>query len=329
MKTNTADRHFLRTIRSNQVKNILGSEKVSLLGALVVMVVIFSALSPNFFTPKNFMNILIAATLVGLVAVGESFLVIAGQVDLSPGSVAAFCGVLTSMLLAQGYGTFLTLLIVIIIGLMIGYLNSLAVNGLNIEPFIATLASMSVFRGLAYILCDGKPVFIQDQAFLKLGVGRILGIPIPVVILLLTFLVFGIILAKTRFGRNIYIVGGNPVAARLAGINSKSVKAKLYMINAGLAALGGAILASRMNSGQPSASNGLEFDAITAAILGGIAFTGGIGTLTGTLIGVFILQGFNNGLLLLNVQSFWQYVARGLLLIVALSFDYFRSKNRK
>lgn len=161
MKIKTVENNSLQMRGKNPVRNILGSEKISLLGALVVMIVIFSSLSPNFFTPKNFLNILIAASLVGLVAVGESFLVIAGQVDLSPGSVAAFCGVLTSMLVAKGFGTFWTLLIVIIIGLAIGYLNSLAVNGLNIEPFIATLASMSVFRGLAYILCDGKPVFIQ------------------------------------------------------------------------------------------------------------------------------------------------------------------------
>ena len=311
------------------IKKLFISDKASLIGALLVMIIVFSSLTPNFFTSRNFLNIFIAASLIGLVAVGESYLVIAGQVDLSPGSVAAFCGVLASILVAKGFGTFLTLIIVIVAGLVIGYLNSLAVNSLKIEPFIATLASMSIFRGFAYILCDGKPVFIKDPTFLKLGVGMVLGIPIPVVILLITFLIFGVVLAKTRFGRNIYIVGGNPTAARLAGINPNSIKTKLYMINAGLAALGGAILASRMNSGQPSASNGLEFDAITAAILGGIAFTGGIGTLTGTLIGVIILQGFNNGLLLLNVQSFWQYVARGLLLIVALSFDYFRSKNRK
>ena len=158
---------------------------------------------------------------------------------------------------------------------------------------------------------------------------RILGIPFPVVVLLVAFIVAGIILAKTRFGRNVYATGGNATAARLAGININKIKLKLFVISACLASLGGIILASRMNTGQPSAGQSVDFDAITASVLGGIAMTGGTGSLTGTFLGVLILQGFNNGLLLLNVSAFWQDVARGLLMIFALTFDYFRKKNRE
>ena len=140
---------------------------------------------------------------------------------------------------------------------------------------------------------------------------------------------FGIILAKTRFGRSIYVIGGNKEAARLAGLNPQKISSMLFMITGALAALGGIILAARMNSGQPAAANGLEFDAITAAILGGIAFTGGVGTLFGTVLGVLILQGFNTGLIMMNVPSFWQLVAKGMLLFIALAFDLLRKQSRE
>ncbi|MBC7960631.1 MAG: ABC transporter permease [Vallitaleaceae bacterium] len=310
-------------------ESVLKNDKLGLFIALIAISVLFSSLSPYFFTYKNLINILIAASLVGLVAIGESYLVIAGYVDLSAGSVAAFSGVLTSILLLNGYNTATTLLIVIVCGALIGVINASMVNYLRLESFIATLATMSIFRGFAYILCEGKPVFISNRTFLKIGVDRIFGVPIPIIILLIAFIIFGIVLKNTTFGRNIYIIGGNKTAARLAGINPRKVTLIAFMINASLAALGGAILASRMTSGQPAASVGLEFDAITAAVLGGIAFSGGVGTIFGTFLGVLILQGFNNGLLIMNVPSFWQQVARGLLLIAALMFDYIRTKNRK
>ncbi|MFV0527774.1 MAG: ABC transporter permease [Lachnospiraceae bacterium] len=314
----------------NYLKKILQTDKSGLIIAAIIMIVIFSILTNNnYFSKSNIINILISSSIVGLVTIGEGDLLIGAQVDLSPGSVSAFSGVLAALLLSIGVPTGLVLLIVVIAGICIGFLNSLLVNKLLLEPFIATLATMSIFRGLAHILCNGKAIFITNSAFLKLGVGRILGIPIPVIIFLTLFIIFGIILARTKFGRSIYMVGGNAVASRLAGINAPRVKMKLYMLTSALSALGGCILASRMNSGQPTASEGLEFDAVTAVVLGGIAMNGGIGTLSGALIGLFIMQGFNNGLLMLNVQSFWQIVARGLLLVVALSFDFIRNKNRK
>ncbi|MGI6776475.1 MAG: ABC transporter permease [Acetivibrionales bacterium] len=310
------------------IRNIISADRIGLIIALIVMTVGFSLLTPHFFTAKNFENILISASLMGLVAVGESMLLIGGLMDLSPGSVAAFSGVLSSMLLSWGFGSVPTIIIAVLSGVVIGSLNAAIINGLKINAFIATLASQSILRGFAYILCAGRPVFVTDETFLKLGVRRILGIPIPVVILILTFIVFGIVLTKTSFGRNVYIVGGNATAARLAGISTKKISYILFMIMGGLAALGGAILTSRMTSGQPSAGINLEFDGITAAILGGIAMSGGVGSIFGTILGVLILQGFNNGLILLNVQSFWQLVAKGSLLLIALSFDYFRSRKR-
>lgn len=313
----------------NIAKKIFKSDKIGLIIALVAIIVIFQMLTGGkYFTGKNIINILIASSIVGLVTIGESYLLIAGQVDLSAGSVAAFSGVLAALLSSNGFNMWLAIIIVLLCGLAVGLFNSLLVVKLKFEPFIATLAAMSIFRGLAFILCNGKAIFITDQNLLTIGVGRILDIPIPVIIFFVMFILFMIISNRTRFGRSVYMVGGNATAARLAGINEFWVKARLYMMTSGFAALGGIILAARMSTGQPSASEGLEFDAVTAAVLGGIAMFGGIGTLGGSLIGLFIMQGFNNGLMMLNVQSFWQTVARGILLIAALSFDYVRNKQR-
>ena len=304
------------------------SDKIGLVIALIAVIAIFSIFNKNYFSYANMMNIFVAASLTGLVAIGESYLVIAGLVDLSAGSMAAFASVLAAVLLANGFGFIPMVIIVVISGILVGYINALAINKVKLEPFIATLATMSIVRGFAYIICGGNPVYISNETTISFGTSRPLGIPLPVIILVLMFIIFGVILAKTRFGRSVYVIGGNKQAARLSGLNPEKISAKLFMITGGLAALGGIILAARMSSGQPAAANGLEFDAITAAVLGGIAFSGGVGTIFGTVLGVLILQGFNTGLIMMNVPSFWQLVAKGLLLIVALTFDYFRKRSR-
>jgi ribose transport system permease protein len=321
-KTNEGKKSLLR--------QVISSEKTGLLAALILVIVIFSILTGGkFISRSNITNILIASAIVGMVVIGECYLLITGHVDLSPGSVAAFSGVLVSLLLRNNLPLPVAVLIVVLIGLVAGFLNSLLVNKLRLEAFIATLSTMSIFRGLAFIICGGKAVFVTNGLFLKMGSGRVLGIPIPVIIFLVSFIIFMVILDRTRFGRNVYMVGGNATAARLAGINAQKLRTKIYMMTSGFAALGGIIQAGRMSSGQPMTSEGLEFDAVTAVVLGGVAMSGGVGTLSGALIGLFIMQGFNNGLMMMNVPSFWQTVSRGLLLIAALSFDYIRNRKRK
>ena len=318
------------TGKKSLVKSLLFSEKIGLIAALALVLVVFSILTNgNFISRNNIINILISSAIVGMVVIGECYLLITAHVDLSPGSVAAFSGVLVSLLLRNNVPLLPAILIVVVMGLGVGFINSLLVNRLKLEAFIATLATMSIFRGLAFIICNGKAVFVTNASFLKMGSGRILGIPIPVIIFIVSYIIFMVLLDRTRFGRNVYMVGGNATAARLAGINAQNLRTKLYMITAGFAALGGIIQAGRMSSGQPMTSEGLEFDAVTAVVLGGVAMSGGVGTLSGALIGLFIMQGFNNGLMMMNVPSFWQTVSRGLLLIAALSFDYIRNRKRK
>ena len=248
----------------------LRSEKTGLIAALVLVVAVFSTLTNGLFiSANNIINILISSAIVGMVVIGECYLLITAQVDLSPGSVAAFSGVLVALLLRHGVPLPIAMAIVIAVGLVGGFVNSALVNYLRLEPFIATLATMSIFRGLAFIICGGKAVFVTDKLFLKLGAGRVMGIPIPVIIFIVSFAIFMVILSRTRFGRNVYMVGGNAVAARLAGINGNIIRMKIYMMTSAFAALGGIIQAGRMSSGQPSTSEGLEFDAVTAVVLGG------------------------------------------------------------
>ena len=327
-KTNTVQTNDSAAKRF--IKSILSSDKLGLLIALAMIVAVFQVLTKGtYLTVGNIRNIMISSAIVGMAMIGETFLMITGGIDLSPGSVAAFSGVLVAMLLTWGVPLPLAVLLTVIVGTIGGYLNSLLINKLRFIPFIATLAAMSVFRGAAFIICDGKAVFVNNKAFLAIGAKRLLGIPVPFIIFIVFFILFWVVLSRTRFGRNIYMVGGNENASRLAGINAARVRTTLYIISASLAALGGCLMAARMSSGQPSACEGLEFDAVTAAVLGGVAMTGGVGTMGGAMIGLLILQGFNNGLMMMNVPSFWQTVSRGLLLIAALAFDFIRTQNKK
>ena len=316
----------------NKRKNILhmiGGDKLVLLGALVFVFVLFNTLNSNFFTVTSIINIMVAASLVGLIAVGHTYLIIAGQNDLSSGSLAALAGVSAAILVKSGVPFVVTVLITIVISMLVGGFNAWMVNKIKLEAFIATLVTQSVVRGFAYIICDGKPISISEPAFLALGKVRFLDIPLAVWVTVAFIAVFGFILKKTKFGRSVYAIGGNEDAARLAGLNPQKIKTICYVMMGAFCGIGGIIFAGRMNSGQPTAGVNLEFDSITAVILGGVSFTGGVGSMGGTVLGIILIQAFNMGLIMVNIPSFWQYVARGGLLLFALTSDYIRKENRE
>ena len=316
--------------KKNIFSQFIHSETFGLLVALVAMVVLFSSLNKNYFSVRNLRTVLTGASLIGLICVGESLLLIGGFMDLSPGSTAAFAGIVAAMLLKAGLPFGTVMVATVLLGVFIGSFNAFFITRLKINAFIATLATQSIVRGFGYILSGGESLLITDASFLKMGTMNVFGwIPFPIFFMVLIFIVFFVIMTRTRFGRNIYTVGGNAVAARLAGISTTKVTYSLFIIMSVLASVGGVILAARMNTGQPQACVGLEFDGITAAILGGVAMSGGVGSLVGSFVGLLILQGFNTGLTIVNVQSFWQYVARGGLMLLALSFDYLRLQRRR
>lgn len=309
-------------------KKAVDSNYFVLIVVWIVMCIVFTKLQSNFFSYRNMLNILTSGALVGLLVIGEAYLIIAGMIELSAGAVAAFSGVLAAILAREGFPVPAIIVIVIAVGTLFGLLNGLLVTKIKLQPFITTLATMSIARGLAYIICQVKPVRIADKNLNALGSKQILSVPLPVIILLLLIIIFGIILAKTEFGRNVYLLGGNPEAARLAGINVEKIKIKLFMISGAIAALGGVILAARMNSGQPGAASNVDTDAITAVVLGGVAMTGGTGSMFGVFLGLMVLLTLNNGLLILGVTTYWQNVAKGAVLVLALALDFYRTKRR-
>jgi ribose/xylose/arabinose/galactoside ABC-type transport system permease subunit len=313
----------------NRLSKLIGGDKLILMAAIVLVFAVFTSLNGNFFSWQNLTNILVATSLVGLVAIGETYLVIAGHVDLSPGSLVAFSGVLASLLVSRGVNFYAALTATLAAGALVGLMNSLMTSKIRLEPFIATLVTQSIIRGFAYILCGGKPVAISDATFLQVNRVRFLNISLAVWIMIIAFAIFGFILARTKYGRSIYAVGGNKDAARLAGLNPVRIMLVCYITMGVICAVGGVVFAARMNSGQPAANVNLEFDAITAVIRGGVSFTGGVGTMGGTILGVFLIQSFNTGLTMVNVQSFWQLVAKGALLLFALTSDYIRKSNRE
>lgn len=312
-----------------KLTNYIGGDKLVLMGAIAVVFAIFTAINRNFFSWTNIVNILLASSLVGIVAVGHTYLIIAGQNDLSPGSLSALAGVLAALLVSWGVPFFLALLIAILSGVVIGLFNAWMINKIKLEAFIATLVTQAIVRGFAYIACNGRPIAISDPTFIWIGKARFLGIPLAVWLTVLALVVFGFILAKTRFGRSIYAIGGNRDAARLAGLNPDRIVAICFVLMGIFSALGGVIFAARMNSGQPSAGVNLEFEAITAVILGGVSFAGGVGSMGGTILGILLIQSFNTGLIMVNVPTFWHYVARGSLLLFALTSDFIRKRNRE
>lgn len=312
-----------------KIVKAIGGDKIVLMFAIMGVFLLFTSLNPNYFTTTNVINILVASSLVGLVAIGHTYLIIAGQNDLSPGSLTALSGVLAALFVSIGVPLVVSFMLTICVCIVVGIFNAFLVNKIRIDAFIATLVTQSIVRGFAYIVCDGKPVAISNATFIEIGKMRILNLPITVWITIIAFIVFGFILAKTKFGRSVYAIGGNRDAARLAGLNPEKITLISFILMGILCGIGGITFAARMHSGQPSSGINLEFDAITAVILGGVSFTGGVGTMLGTALGVFLIQSFNTGLTMVNVPSFWQYVARGGLLLFALTLDFLRKKNRE
>lgn len=315
--------------KKRMLPQAVSGEKVVLILAIVFVFILFTSLNKNFLSMTNIVNILIAASLVGMVAIGHTYLIIAMQNDLSPGSLAALSGVTVALFLKAGLPIPLAIILTICVGIVVGIFNAWMVNKIQIEAFIATLVSQMIVRGAAYIICDGKPVSISNQAFNKLGSVRFIGIPFAVWMMIICMCVFGFILSKTKFGRSVYAIGGNKQAARLAGLDPQRIILTSFIMMGILTSMGGIVFAARMNAGQPAANINLEFDAITAVVLGGTSFAGGVGDMTGTFIGIILIQAFNTGLTMVNVSSFWQYVARGALLLFALTSDYIRKQRRE
>ena len=289
--------------------------KYGILLVLVAMWVLLAAVSPTFRTTTNVVNILRQVSVNGIIAIGMTFVIMTGGIDLTVGSLVAVAGVIAgSILVANPNNVVFAVVAGIVACALFGAMNGFFVAYMDVPPFVATLAGMTIARGFAYVYSDGKPYTLASPGFSTIGKGMA-----PIIIFL----------SKMKFGRYIYAVGGNPKAAEASGVRVKHILMKVYILSGILAGIAGIVLASRTNSGQPAVGTAYETDAIAAAVIGGTSMTGGIGTVPGTLIGILIIGTLNNGLNLLDVSSYWQQIIKGLIILGAVCFDIMSKKMSK
>ena len=299
-------------------------------GMLLVLALLYLACAlfvPHFASWSNTEGLLLSVSTVGMVSCTMLFCLASGNFDLSVGSVVACAGVVAAVAMRASGSVALGIAAALGAGALAGLANGLVVARLSINPLITTLATMQIVRGLAYIASDGRAVAIAHEEFFGLGNAYFLWLPVPVWISGALFLVFGFLLARTVFGRDTLAIGGNEEAARLAGIPVVRTKVAIFVLQGLVAAFAGVVLAARMTSGQPMSSQGLELEVISACVLGGVSLTGGVGSMGAVIAGVMIMGIVQNAMNLLNVEPFWQYVARGTILLGAVLFDRLRQRE--
>jgi L-arabinose transport system permease protein len=308
---------FLRNLREN----------LSMIAVFGLLMLWLGLYVPHFFSWVNMVGLALAVSMVGMVACTMLFCLASGDFDLSVESVVAFSGVLAAVVINATNNVPLGILGGVLAGGLVGLVNGVVIAKLRINALIATLASMQIVRGLGFIVSGGSAVGIRNDAFFALGLGTFLSVPNPVWITLGCFVVFGVLLNWTTFGPNTLAIGGNREAARLAGIAVERTKIVIFALQGLMAGLAGVVLASRITSGQPNTSYGFALDVISACVLGGVSLSGGVGTIQGVIIGVLIMGTVQNAMNLMNVPTFYQYVARGAILLAAVLFDQLRRRR--
>ncbi|MFB5760866.1 ribose ABC transporter permease RbsC [Paenibacillus medicaginis] len=298
-------------------------QKAGPLLGLLILIIVVSALNPAFLEPLNILNLLRQVAINALIAFGMTFVILTGGIDLSVGSTLALSSALMASLLVSGFHPLLAIVAGCVIGAILGAVNGLMITKGKMAPFIATLATMTIFRGLTMVFTEGNPITgLSDSLMFQLfGRGYFIGIPVPAITMAITFVLLWVVLHKTSFGRKTYAIGGNERASIISGIKVHRVKIMVYSLAGLLAGLAGAILTSRLDSAQPTAGTSYELDAIAAVVLGGTSLSGGRGRIVGTLIGALIIGALNNGLNLLGVSSFYQLVVKGIVIVIAVLMD--------
>lgn len=303
----------------SKVVDLLGQELRAIWMLLFVGLLLFIA-TPAFLTTGNLLNVVLAASITALLAAGQTYVIILAEIDLSVGAIMGLSGVAAALML-QNSGVMMALVVGLLVGAAAGLVNGVLVTMARMPSFIATLAMMSVLAGLTLRITQGNPVAVNSDAFNAIGQAKPLGVPAPIWIMVACFVVFGLLLARSRFGRYVYAVGDNAEAARLSGIPVDRVKVLAFVISGVLSAVGGFILTARLSTAQPTAGMGMELAAIAAVIIGGTSLAGGRGALVGTAIGAILLGTIDNGLNLLNVSPFLQDVVKGFVILVAVFID--------
>ncbi|GFI08234.1 ribose import permease protein RbsC [Lachnospiraceae bacterium] len=310
------------------MKKRFSLSKIFVYLVLVVIILFFTVTTDTFLTSKNILNICRQISMIGICSVGMTMVLLTGGIDISVGSIIALVGVVAAKLIGEaGMAIFPAMVIGVVVGALCGLINGIMVAEFDVPALITTLAMQTMARGAAYILTSGIPIYGLPEEIKTLGQGYFFKIPIPVIIMALIFLFGWWLLEQTRFGRYTYAIGGNQEVARLSGINVLKMKIFIYTLSGLFAGLSGVIMLSRINSGQPATSSGFEMDVITGAVLGGISVAGGEGKLVNVIAGVLIMGMLSNGMTLMNLDEYWQWVVKGIVLLLAVTFDNMQRKR--
>lgn len=332
MKSNTtnkvSEKHSLQLGRNPIV--IFGKENLGILIGLFILCLLLSILSPVFLSKNNILNVLRQVATNLYIACAMTIVIILGGIDLSVGSTVALSGVIVGGFIAfENLPLWVAVVSGLLTGLAVGAVNGFLISKTTIPPFIVTLSTMNIVRGASYIYTGGQPIRVMSDSFNFIGSGYIGDIPMPIIYLVIIVIASFIIMSKSKLGRHIYAVGGNPVAARFSGIKNSRVLFFAYLFSGLMSAIAGIVLASRMFSGQPTAGQGAEMDAIAAVVLGGTSMSGGVGKIGGTVIGALIIGVLSNGLNLLGINSFWQYIVKGVVILIAVYVDFLKKGKGK
>lgn len=309
---------------------------------LLLLMGVFAIMEPRFLSSINLFNVMRQISITGLLAIGMTFVILTAGIDLSVGSLLAFCGLVAAAVAkggmqdrftvgdaSIGYGWPLAALAAILVGIVCGYLQGISITRLKVPAFVVTLGGMSVFRGAALLFAAGGPISGFQPDFAWWGQGRIMSVPVPVIIFLACAVIAHIVLKYTRYGRQVYAVGGNPEAARLAGLNVNAIITSVYVIMGFFAGLGSFVLAARLNSAEAVAGTGYELTVIASVVIGGTSLFGGAGSILGTVIGAMLIGVLLNGLVLMNVNSYIQQIIIGVIIVLAVAFDTFAKARRR
>jgi ribose/xylose/arabinose/galactoside ABC-type transport system permease subunit len=315
------------TSAADTVRRLAKSPLFPIIAALILACVVMFILTPNFLTTSNLTNIVTQSSIVGIAAVGATFIIITGGIDLSVGSNVALSGMVAATLVSSGLNGLTGVLVAILVATAIGAFNGASVTALRLAPFIVTLAVLGMGRGLTLQISGGQSVYGLPGSFTWLGGGTVAGIPVPVIMTVVVFAVGYFVLSRTTFGHQVYAVGGNREAARLAGIRDRRVLFAVYAIAGLCAGIAAITLVGRLGSATPTAATGLELQVIAAVVIGGTSLFGGKGSLAGTFVGVLLIGVINNGLTLLDVSPFWVQFMQGLLIFLAVLLDSYNSRR--
>jgi ribose transport system permease protein len=305
-------------------------KKFASFGSLILISIVLSIISPQFFSLDNLLSVGLQISVIALLAIGELLVIITGGIDLSVGSTLALSGIISSMLLSAGFPISIAIIAGLATGAFCGLINGFIIAKGKLPPFIATLGMMGVARGVALIITGGVPVFGLPASFAAIANNKIFDIiPVPIIIVIIFAVLMHIVLNQFSFGRYVYAMGGNYEATRLAGVKVDLHLVKVYTITGFFAGLSGIILASRLSTGQPTAGTGYELDVVAACVIGGASLSGGSGTIGGAMIGALIIGILRNGCNLLDISAFWQQVAIGSIIIIAVFMDQYKKKFNK